>query len=158
MTARITAAAEALAEVATARREGRRASLSGADLSGADLYGASLRGANLRGARGLTGWLVVGGLPSGEAWYGPTEDGWRVTVGCYRNRTLDELRTLITQDDDWPAARGVEVARRRPGLLALIALCEAHEALHPTALSDYQAGLEEGKRIREKLTERRGDS
>ena len=129
----------------------RGAYLGGAYLGGAYLGGADLRGADLRGAIGLKHWLTVTGLPSGDAWYGPHEDGWRVTVGCYGNRTLDELKALVAQDKDWPEAEGAEIERRRPGLLALISLCKAWEQLHPTAVAEYQAGLEEGKRIREQV-------
>ena len=138
----------------------RGAYLRNADLRGADLRGADLRGADLRGADGMRHWLIVTGLPSGDAWYGPAEDGWRVTIGCYRDRTLNELRALVAQDEGWPEARGVEVARRRPALLAWIAMCEAWEALYPTAVAEYVEGLAEGKALREQIQAetRRADS
>lgn len=109
--------------------------LCGANLYGANLYGANLRGANLRGAD-LCGAnlpaLAMQGLPSGDAQLLPTPDGWRLTVGCWSG-TVDDLATLIAQDEDWPEARGAEVARRRPSLEALIALCRDHITRHPDA-------------------------
>ena len=116
-----------------------------------DLGGADLRWADLRGATGLQHWLQLSGLPSGEAWYGPTERGWLTTVGCYRNKPLADLKARVAQDEDWPEARGEEVARRRPGLLLWIAMCEEWERLHPTAVAEYQAGLEEGRALRARI-------
>ena len=114
--------------------------LTGADLTGADLWGADLRGANLRGAnlRGadLSGanlggarWkgLQVTGLPSGQVVLIPTPDGWELRVGCWIG-TIDDLRTLVAQDEGWPEAEGEEVALRRPGLQAVLALIDAHVA------------------------------
>ena len=129
----------------------RGADLRGADLRGADLRGADLRGADLRGAIGPQHWLQLSGLPSGEAWYGPTERGWLTTVGCYRDKPLADLKALVAQDEGWPEARGEEVARRRPGLLLWIAMCEEWERHHPTAVAEHQAGLEEGRALRARI-------
>lgn len=109
------------------------ANLWGANLWGADLQGADLQGANLRCAY-LWGGLQVSGLPSGQAILVPTSDGWRLRVGCWTG-TVASLREMVARDDGWPEARGKEVARRRPSLEALIALCEAHTALHASALA-----------------------
>ena len=117
------------------------ANLSGADLLGADLWGANLSGADLRDAnlrdanlRGANLWgarwngLQITGLPSGQIVLIPTSDGWELHVGCWTG-TIDDLRTLIAQDEGWPEARGDEIALRRPGLQAALALIDAHVAL-----------------------------
>ena len=117
------------------------ANLSGADLTDADLRGAdlgyaNLRGANLRGAnlKGMNLWradwdgLQITGLPSGQIVLIPTSDGWELHVGCWTG-TIDDLRTLIAQDEGWPEAEGDEITRRRPGLQAALALIDAHVAL-----------------------------
>ena len=90
------------------------------------LRGANLRGANLRGAD----WkgLQITGLPSGQIVLTPTSNGWGLRVGCWHG-TIDDLRTLIAQDEGWPEAEGEEIALRRPGLQAALALIDAHVAL-----------------------------
>ena len=116
----------------------REANLYGADLYGADLSGADLRGANLCEANlreaNLWGGFRFDGLPSGQATMVPTIDGWVLSVGCWKG-TMEELRVLVSQDEGWPEARGEEVARRRPGLLAMVALAEAHTVLHADKLA-----------------------
>ena len=112
------------------------ANLTDADLRGADLGYANLRGANLRGAnlKGMNLWradwdgLQITGLPSGQIVLIPTSDGWELHVGCWHG-TIDDLRTLIAQDEGWPEAEGEEIALRRPGLQAALALIDAHVAL-----------------------------
>ena len=127
----------------------RYADLRGADLSDADLRGANLRhaniwdadlrSANLRGASGASGVAMgVSGLPSGSSILYPTPDGWQLVVGCWQG-TPDTLRTMIASDDGWPEATGAECARRRPSLLALLALCEDHIARHPDIITDLAA-------------------
>lgn len=121
------------------------ASLYGADLSGVAIYGADLRevalrevnlsGVNFRGAnlRGVSEVLSVAGMPSGHGLHWPTPEGWATRVGCWPG-TLDELEAMIATDRGWPEAEGDECARRRPVLAAFIALCRAHEALHPDVI------------------------
>ena len=107
------------------------ANLSGADLTGANLTGANLSGADLRGANlGEAHWngLQITGLPSGQLILSPTPDGWELHVGCWTG-TIDDLRTLVAQDEGWPEAEGEEIALRRPGLQAALALIDAHVAL-----------------------------
>jgi len=111
----------------------RYANLRGADLRGADLRGADLRGADLWGAN-LWGGFRFDGLPSGQVTMVPTPDGWHLTVGCW-DGTRDQLRELVTQDEGWPQATGDEVARRRPGLLAMLALADAHAEYHADKLA-----------------------
>lgn len=55
-----------------------------------------------------------------------------------------DLRALVSQDEGWPVARGNEVARRRPGLLAMLALLDEHMRLHEDTV--------------EALRERRGEA
>ena len=109
------------------------ADLWGADLWGADLWGANLRGANLAGAN-LTDANRWGGMPistpSGDGYLIPTPDGWRITIGCWRNHTLDDLRALIADKTGWPEATGEERERRRPILAAVLTLAEAHTEYH----------------------------
>ena len=114
----------------------RGADLRGADLSGADLSGADLSGADLRWAD-LRGLLTVTGLPSGDLMLVPAVDGWWIQVGCWSG-TPSELVEMVSQDDDWPEARGGEVVRRRPGLLAAAALAEAHIAAFPGEVARVQ--------------------
>jgi hypothetical protein len=129
----------------------RGANLWGADLTGADLLGANLTDANLRGVNlsgaYLTGanllgayWkgLQITGLPSGQIVLLPTPDGWELRVGCWTG-TIDDLRTLIAQDEGWPAAEGDEITRRRPGLQAALAFIDAHIALHPKVINQLEA-------------------
>ena len=118
----------------------RGANLGGANLSDADMTGANLRAANRRGAN-LT-WaasaariLHLAGLPSGETIFMPTPTGWYLTVGCWEGE-LEDFKALIAREEGWPEARGVEVARRRPLLQAVAALCEAHVGLYPTVIDE----------------------
>ena len=107
------------------------ANLTYADLTGANLTGANLSGADLRGANlGEAHWngLQITGLPSGQLILSPTPDGWELHVGCWTG-TIDDLRTLVAQDEGWPEAEGEEIALRRPGLQAALALIDAHVAL-----------------------------
>ena len=109
------------------------ADLGGADLGGANLTGANLGGANLTGAN-LTGANYWGGMPistpSGEGYIIPTPDGWHITIGCWRNHTLDDLRALIEDRAEWPEATGTLRERRRPILAAVLTLAEAHTEYH----------------------------
>ena len=118
----------------------RGANLGGADLTDADMTGANLRNANLRGAN-LT-WtaraariLHLEGLPSGETIFMPTPTGWHLTVGCWEGN-LEDFKTLIASDEGWPEARGDEVARRRPSLQAVAALCEDHMCRYPDIIEE----------------------
>ena len=128
----------------------RDANLVGADLTGADLHWANLHWANLRGAnlgranlrradlRGAASAariLRIQGIPSGETTFMPTPTGWYLAVGCWEGN-LEDFKTLIASDDGWPEARGEEVARRRPSLQAVAALCEAHMCLHPDIIDE----------------------
>ena len=110
------------------------ADLRGAYLSGADLGRADLGGADLRGANGLT--FSAG--PSGQGWLirldsegkasTSADATWYVNIGCWRDKTLADLRDLIDDKAEWPEAKGRERERRRPYLRAILALCEAHIA------------------------------
>ena len=104
------------------------ADLRGANLRGADLYGANLRGANLRGAD----WdgLRIDGLPSGQVTLIPTPHGWALSYGCWLGAVAG-LRDIIDGEVSPPEARGEEIERRRPGWIAVAALCDAHIAAHP---------------------------
>ncbi|MFL0711626.1 MAG: pentapeptide repeat-containing protein [Microcella pacifica] len=111
----------------------RDANLRGADLRDANLRGANLRGADLRGAN-LWGGMPIS-TPSGSGYLVPTAEGWQVTIGCWRNHSLDDLRALVETDADWPEATGAERDRRRPILAAVLTLCEAHAVYHADKLA-----------------------
>ena len=116
------------------------ANLRGANLGGADLWGANLWGANLWDANlGRARWsgLQITGLPSGQIVLTPTPDGWELRVGCWTG-TIDDLRTLIAQDDGWPEAEGDEITRRRPVLQAALALIDTHIALRPNVINELK--------------------
>ena len=131
---------ELINQLTTARANGERADLRGVDLSWVDLHKADLSGANLRkadlhkadlsGATKNAQVLHLQGLPSGEVTFYPTPAGWYLYVGCWSG-ALADFEELISQDEDWPEAEGAEVARRRPSLEAVAALCKAHMDLHP---------------------------
>lgn len=107
--------------------------LGGADLTDVELDRANLAGVNLEDAN-LADSNHWGGMPistpSGDGYLIPTPDGWRITIGCWRNRTLDELRDLIEDRAEWPEARGTLRERRRPILAAVLNLAEAHTEYH----------------------------
>ncbi len=105
----------------------REANLRGADLRGANLCGVNLRGANLYGAD-WTG-LRIDGMPSGPCALTPTPQGWALTFGCWVGDVAG-LRDIIDGTVSPPEARGEEIERRRPGWIALAALCDAHIAAH----------------------------
>ena len=121
----------------------RGADLRGADLWGADLWGADLGGADLRGAD-LWGGLPVS-TPSGSGYLVPTPDGWRITVGCWRDKTLTDLADLIADKVEWPESSGQERERRRPILAAVLTLAEAHTAYHADKLAAVVAKWKEGE-------------
>ena len=99
-----------------------------ADLRHANLSGANLRDANLSGAN-LWGGMPIS-TPSGDGYLLPTPDGWRITIGCWSDRTLDELRDLIEDRAEWPEATGTLRERRRPILAAVLTIAEAHTEYH----------------------------
>ena len=110
----------------------RDANLRGANLRDANLRDANLRDANLEGANlwGAKLWGAISiSTPSGSGYLVPTAEGWRITIGCWRNKTLDDLRTLVA-GNDWPESTGAERERRRPVMAGLLALCEAHVVYH----------------------------
>ena len=106
-----------------ARQTGRRPAAPDADLRGANLWG----GMPVQAGRSGTGYLV------------PTPDGWRITIGCWRDKTLDDLRDLIEDRTEWPDAKGEERERRRPILAAVLALCKAHIGQQPDDIIDRLA-------------------
>ena len=122
----ITNSVPASDKIAAWRTEHSRARVTEAvlcDLLGtADLGGANLWGANLGGAMSIS-------TPSGSGYLVPTAEGWRITIGCWPDKTLDDLRTLVA-GDDWPESTGAERERRRPVMAGLLALCEAHVVYH----------------------------
>lgn len=102
-----------------------RADLIAANLTDTDLNWADLRRANL--CDGIT----FTGLPSGGGYFLPTPDGWRITIGCWKHKTLSDLRALINDEAEWPEAEGAERERRRPTLAGLLSMCEAHASANP---------------------------
>ncbi|GAB3042081.1 pentapeptide repeat-containing protein [Sediminivirga luteola] len=120
----------------------RSANLQGADLRSANLWGANLRYADLRVANlwstDLWGYFPIQ-TPSGPGYCAPTPDGLRLTIGCWDERSLDDLRALLADEAEWPNAVGEERERRRPFLAAVLAQAEATEAYY----ADYLAELRE---------------
>ncbi len=110
-----------------------RANLRGADLRGAyldwaDLDGADLREANLCGAS--WGGLRIDGMPSGQVTLTPTSQGWKLKYGCWVGDVAG-LRDIIDGRVLPPEARDEEIERRRPGWIAVAAMCDAHIAARP---------------------------
>lgn len=121
----------------------RGADLSEADLSRADLRRACLRGADLRGAY-LSGTdhehiMPINAGASGRGALYPQADGWRISIGCWKHRTLDELDDLLADRTEWPEATGAERDRRRPLLAAIRATCDAFIDQMPADLIDRHA-------------------
>lgn len=137
----------------------READLRWANLSWADLYDADLCEANLYGADlwwADLGWVNLSGVnlhranlsgadlpgymplktPSGEGDIRATPDGWRVRLGCWDNKTLEDLKALIADDVEWPEAEGDEREKRRPFLVATAALMEAQAAYYPNLITE----------------------
>ena len=150
-----------LADLRSARSEGKRPSAPGADLRGADLDGADLRGADLDGAdlrgayldgadlRGANldganlygaswGGLRIDGMPSGQATLTPTPQGWKLKYGCWVGDVAG-LRDIIDGRVLPPEARDEEIERRRPGWIAVAAMCDAHIAARPGIVEELAA-------------------
>ena len=160
-----------LADLRSARSEGKRPSAPGADLRGADLDGADLRGADLRGAdldgadlrgadlRGANlyranlhganldgayldgaswGGLRIDGMPSGQVTLTPTSQGWKLKYGCWVGDVAG-LRDIIDGRVLPPEARDEEIERRRPGWIAVAAMCDAHIAARPGIVEELAA-------------------
>lgn len=102
--------------------------LSRADLRGADLFGALHEHI-----------LPVNAGASGMGALYPQAEGWRVSIGCWRHHTLDELADLLADRIDWPEAVGEERERRRPLLRAIHATCLAFIDQMPSDLIDRHA-------------------
>lgn len=112
-----------LAEANLLRANLRRANLLRANLTGANLHAADLYATIWRGLR-------IDGLPSGQVTLMPTPSGWRLSVGCWQDNTVQDLRELIA-GNVWPGAEGDEQERRRPALAAVADLCDTHVAANP---------------------------
>ena len=56
-----------------------------------------------------------------------------MTVGCWSGSPSD-LRALVAQDEGWPESEGAELLRRRPGLVAVLDLVDAHMVFHAERL------------------------
>lgn len=111
----------------------RRADLHGADLRRASLYGADLHGAVHEHI------MPINAGASGMGALYPQADGWRVSIGCWRHHTLDELADLLADRIDWPEAGGEERERRRPLLKAIHATGLAFIDQMPDDLIDRHA-------------------
>ncbi len=112
------------------------ANLRGADLDGANLHGADLDGANLCGAS--WGGLRIDGMPSGQATLTPTPQGWKLKYGCWVGDVAG-LRDIIDGRVLPPEARDEEIERRRPGWIAVAAMCDAHIAARPGIVEELAA-------------------
>ena len=109
----------------------RYANLQGANLQVANLQYANLQGANIPG-------LVPLQTPSGSGWIIPTPAGWIITIGCWRDHTIEDLRDLVEDRTEWPEATGPEREARRPALAAVLALAEANAAYYAHVITDLK--------------------
>ncbi len=115
------------------------ASITNVDLTSTELTHANLTGTGLSYANLGKGrrWEVMHfSTPSGDGYLVPTPDGWRVSVGCFHDKTLDDLLDLIEDRDEWPEATGEERERRRPALAAAYALAKAHTEYHADKIEE----------------------
>ena len=115
--------------------------LRGADLRGADLYRANLYRANLHGADldgASWGGLRIDGMPSGQVTLTPTSQGWKLKYGCWVGDVAG-LRDIIDGRVLPPEARDEEIERRRPGWIAVAAMCDAHIAARPGIVEELAA-------------------
>lgn len=121
----------------------RGANLRGVDLCWVNLYGADLDGADLHGAKLLGAvhqhFVTINAGASGLGLLYPQADGWRVSIGCWRHRSLDEFADLLADRIDWPEARGKERERCRPLLQAIYGMCLAFVDQMPSDLIDRHA-------------------
>lgn len=115
-----------------------RANLYGANLYGANLYGANLYGADLREAELRDAvhehFMPINAVKSGKGALYPTHEGWRVSIGCWRHKTLDEWDALLADKVGWPESKGREHDRHRPLLVAYRALADEFIAAMPADL------------------------
>ena len=125
----------------------RGANLRGADLRRADLRDANLREANLQEAdllgadlcRTALDGFVLQGLPPGSVHFIATPKGWRITIGHWKHKTLDDLRALLAGEDNWLVAKGEERGVRYPIFAGLLAMCEAYAAKNPSFVRELAA-------------------
>lgn len=125
----------------------RWADMRGADLRRADLRDANLREANLQEAdllgadlcRTALDGFVLQGLPPGSVHFIATPKGWRITIGHWKHKTLDDLRALLAGEDNWLVAKGEERGVRYPIFAGLLAMCEAYVAKNPSFVRELAA-------------------
>ena len=154
---RIASVELALAEIGLARKEGRWANLAevnlasvnlagvdlrwanlhranlhrtdfyGANLSHANLHWANLTGAILQGANLSVEWILTIQTPSGRLIYVPTPHGWELQIGCWRHRTVEDLKQLLdAPTEQWPEADEGTRPVREKFLRACLPLLELH--------------------------------
>ena len=84
--------------------------------------------------------MPINARRSGEGALYPTHEGWRISIGCWRDKTLAEFDQLLADEIDWPEAHGEEREKRRPLLAAYRALADAFITSCPADLIDqYKA-------------------
>ena len=69
-------------------------------------------------------------MPSGQVTLTPTSQGWKLKYGCWVGDVAG-LRDIIDGRVLPPEARDEEIERRRPGWIAVAAMCDAHIAARP---------------------------
>lgn len=103
------------------------------DLRSTNLYKSNLSDADLR----MTNFhgFIINITPSGLVTFAATPDGWRITIGCWKNKTLEELAELIeSPDSEWPQAREQERNRREPILRGIYETCLAFQNYYSTEI------------------------
>lgn len=108
------------------------ANLHGANLTDIDLYNADLRNTHWDGLR-------IDGLDSGVLDFYPTPNGWQLSIGCWENKTIEDLEHLFEcGDEDWPEASGEERVNRQKLLQATIPLLEAHMTQNNNVIKELE--------------------
>lgn len=94
-------------------------------------------GADLSGAIHDT-IMPIKAAKSGHGALYPTHEGWRISIGCWTHKTLDQFDQLLNDEIEWPEAKGDERDARRPLLTAIRAACDAFIEQHAEAFAQTE--------------------
>lgn len=101
----------------------QRANLGKSNINRANLTETNLVEANLHAAE-TGGAMTFTGLPSGDGYFVPTPNGWRISIEYWADKTLEELRAI---------------ANNQAEFAGLLAMCEAHAAAYPGIIDELAA-------------------